>query len=172
MTIGDVLAFALLIAASGITAWAAILAAGLLFSERARRASEILVQKPGAAIGRGALVAVLGFSIGIGLMNSPAAPLKMFGIALMMGLLLVSTIGSAGLAAVLGSRIGKLAPNHSAFTVFARGAALLVAASYVPALGWFLLFPLQLFAGIGAGMAVLRRGAAMEPEAQSQGYLL
>ena len=87
-------------------------------------------------------------------------------------LLLIATLGSAGLATVLGGRIGRMSPDHSAFTVYLRGTALLVAASYVPVLGWFLLFPVQLFAGVGAGVAVLRRGAALEPEAQSQGYQL
>lgn len=165
MTFGDAFAYTMLILASGITIWAAILAAGLLFAARARRATDALESRPGAVLAQGTVVGAGGITLGLILMNLPPAPVKILGFVVLLLLALVATIGAAGMAAIAGTRIGTLSPDRSAFASFARGAAVLVAAALVPGLGWLLLMPLQVFAGVGAGMAALRRKApAIEAE--------
>lgn len=167
MTFGDAFVYTMLILASGVATWAAIIAAGLLFARKVRHATDVLEKRPGVALGLGAGVGIVGIAIGIALMNAPAAPIKILGFIDLLLLALVATVGAAGLAALAGTRIGSLAPDRSAFASFSRGAAVLVAAAYVPGLGWLLLMPLQLFAGIGAGILALRRRPEPAPQADS-----
>lgn len=172
MTIGEVNAVLYFVAIGAAALWAAIVALGLLFPERVRRSESALLEKPGRLLVNGVALGVLGVGIGIALLNAPNGLVKLFGWLLISGLALLATLGSAGLARVASARIGSLDPRQSEFTALWRGTGLLVLAGLFPAFGWFLLFPLQLFAGIGAGMAALgkdRRQATVATELEPLG---
>ncbi len=156
MTFGDVLAAIAAILATAVTLWAAVLMAGLVFPESTRRAAEALETQPMRLVGRGILVALLGVGLGLVLLNVPFGALKLAGWLLLLATLLMATLGAAGLATMLGDRMRGLAPERSAFAAMARGAALSVAAGCVPALGWLAIFPLQLFASLGAGLVAVQ----------------
>lgn len=171
MTNGDVLAYISFLAAILVTLWAAILTVGLVFSEKTRHASQLLEQSPGKMLGIGAVLALLGVGLGLVLVNTKNGVLMLVGWVLLGLTLGVAMIGSAGLARVLSGRMQTLAPTQSQLTLLARGGALLIAAGTLPAVGWVLFFPLQLFASLGAGFRALtakERFPYEQPLAQPQ----
>ena len=151
MTQGDVLAVLAFILATLVTLWASILAAGLIFSEKTRHAAQLAEAAPGKTILAGAGLSAVGVGIGLVLINSKAGLLMLFGWILLSMTLCIAMIGSAGLARVVSGRMQSLAPTQSALAMLARGGALLIGAGLLPGVGWVLLFPLQLFASLGAG---------------------
>ena len=69
-------------------------------------------------------------------------------------------------------RIQQVSPSPSPFASQVKAASILVLAGFLPAFGWFLLYPLQLFAGLGAGLSAVfvRQPAVLEqPVPQAQG---
>ena len=170
MTNGDVVFYLSIILTVLTTLWAAILAVGLLFSAKTRQAGQLLESAPGRAIGLGALQALLGIGLGIALLSSKNGLLMLFGWVLLALVLCVALVGSAGLAQLVSKRMQALAPEHSGLVVLARGGALLIATGALPAVGWVLLFPLQLFASLGAGFQALtsrERFAYETPQTQT-----
>lgn len=174
MTIGDVLAVVAGVAASGVTLWAALVTNTLLFPGRTQRASEILVTKPGRTIGFGLFLILTAGVIGFGLVVQPNGVLRLVGWAVSLALLFLASLGSAGLSLLLAERIQGRDEAHSPLMASMRAATLLVLACFVPLLGWFLLFPMSLAAGLGAGVHAVwearpvRRGhrrAVTAPEA-------
>ena len=136
----------------GGTAWAMTVTMGLLFPERAARAS-------GAT--RGAFVRGL-LPLGIGifgfiLLSLPFPGAKLLGTAVLLGVLALAALGLAGLSHLVGRRIALLAPEMGEYAGFLRGAGFLVAASLFPFLGWFLFAPLTFVVALGAGWSALAR---------------
>lgn len=155
MTNGDVLAYISLLAAILVTLWAAILTVGLVFSAKTQHAAQLLERAPGRALGTGAGLGLLGVGLGLILLNSKNGLGMLIGWVLLAITLSIAMIGSAGLARVISGRMQHLAPTQSALSTLARGGALLIAAGALPAVGWILFFPLQLFASLGAGFQAL-----------------
>jgi hypothetical protein len=155
MTNGDVLAYISLLAAILVTLWAAILTVGLVFSAKTDHASQLLERAPGKAIGLGVVLALVGVGLGTVLLNSKNGLLMLIGWVLLGLTLGIAMMGSAGLAKIVSLRMQSLAPTQSRLALLARGGALLIAAGALPAVGWVLFFPLQLFASLGAGFQAL-----------------
>ncbi|HJR79517.1 MAG TPA: hypothetical protein VJ821_05545 [Anaerolineales bacterium] len=89
------------------------------------------------------------------LLALPFGPAKFIGWILLVVSLALSSIGSAGIAAYLGSRLTQHS-NLTALGVFTRGAVILELAAFFPLLGWFFLWPLLLITAFGAtGFALL-----------------
>jgi hypothetical protein len=169
MTVGDVNAVIALILAGAITLWATLLTFGIIFGEKSRRAAQLTESAPGKCIGIGALLGVSGIGIGLGLVNLKGVG-GLLGWILLVGVLFLATIGASGLSRIAGARIRALSATQSELAGMARGAALLVLSGLLPGLGWLLVFPLQLFASIGAGMQAVfgRESLAAKREAQAQ----
>lgn len=156
MTFGDVFAMAGVIAATAVTTWMTILAGALLFSRRSRLAADLLAAHPGQMIGLGAALGFIGVGLGLVFLNLPSGLVKLFGFALLAVTLAIALLGASGLAQIAAARMRAQAPAMSEFAALGRGAALLVGAGLLPGVGWLLLFPLQLFASVGAGITALR----------------
>lgn len=155
MRIGDVQAVLALVIATALGLWGALVVASLLFNKKTERAAYFLTERPTGTTVLGAFLAVVGIGLGIGLMK--AGGLAMFlGWVLLLFTLLVALIGCAGLTRVVAERMQPLSPV-SPFAATVRAAGLVVFSGFLPAFGWFLLFPLQLFAGLGAGIKALSR---------------
>jgi len=162
MRIGDVQAVLALVIASALGIWGALIIASLLFNKKTERAGYFLTERPTGTTVMGAFLAVLGIGLGIGLMKGGG--LAMFlGWVLLLFTLLVALIGCAGMVNVVAARIQPLSPV-SPFAATVRAAGLMVFSGFMPAFGWFLLFPLQLFAGLGAGMKALSKAQAYTAE--------
>jgi hypothetical protein len=85
----------------------------------------------------------------------PFGPAKFIGWILLGASLVLSSIGSAGIAAHLGEQMRR-AGNFTSLSAFIRGAVVLELAAFFPILGWFFLLPLLLMIAFGAtGFAIL-----------------
>ena len=78
----------------------------------------------------------------------------LFGLVIALGLAVFIVMGLVALAQLLGKRMG--AEGTSFVTIF-RGGALLLLAGLAPYVGWFILTPLALWAGLGASISALVR---------------
>ena len=169
MTSGDVNAVLYFVVIGAAALWAAIVALGLLFPARARRAEAALEARPGRLLVNGVALGVLGVGGGIAFLNAPNGVVKLLGWLMLAVLLLLATLGSAGISRVAAGRIQTLDPGQSEFTALWRGSGLLVLAGLLPVFGWFVLFPLQLFLGVGAGLAALaKKRSSAVPSAQAE----
>ena len=143
----------------GGTAWAMTVTIGLLFPERAARASEAT---------RGAFVRGL-LPLGIGIfgfvmLSLPFPGAKLLGTAILLLVFALAALGLAGLSRLTGRRIVLLAPEMGEYPAFLRGAGFLVAASLFPFLGWFLFAPAAFVFALGLGVsALVRREVAFPP---------
>ena len=156
VTIGDVMGIVAFLAGVGGTAWAMTVTMGLLFPERAARAS---------AATRGAFLRGLP-PLGIGvfalaLSGLPAPPAKLLGLLVLLALLALAALGLAGLSRLVGRRIALLAPEMDEYPAFLRGAGFLVAACLFPVLGWFLFAPATFVVALGVGVSALVRRAGV-----------
>jgi len=138
--------------AAGASLWALLVAAALVFAKRAARAQARLETQPLKTFGGGLLVAVTAGVIGIGLVSQPSGLLKLFGWVVLLGLLALSALGGGGLALLVGARIRETSPRLTPFAALGRATGLLVAATWTPILGWFVVLPLGLVAALGAGV--------------------
>lgn len=165
MTIGDVLALIAGVVSVCVSVWALLMGTALLFTRRTAAARTRLENHPLRALGIGALIVAVGGVGGVVLLNQPNGLLKLFGWALLLGLLAVSALGGGGLVLLASDRVRGMEPRFSAFAALGRGAGLLVVAGLVPLLGWFLIAPLMLVASLGAGcQALLRRDDTTRPD--------
>jgi len=158
MTIGDVMAVVGGVLAICLALWVLLIGAALLFEVKAQAARRVLENQAGRALGVGvALLVTLGF-LAIALFKAPGG-FKLLGWALLLSLLATSLLGGSGLALLLGERTGALAPQLSPLGALARGAGMLALAWMFPVLGWFLIGPLAVIIGLGAGAKALRTKA-------------
>lgn len=159
---GDVLAVVAAVVGIGATLWAAILAFTVLFQNRVRQSAELALHwKPTLLWGAGSALIAGGF--GLVLANQPNGLGKLIGYVLLLGLLSVAVLGSAGLAWLTGKRVIRLNPAHSTLGATGRGAALLIAAGFLPVLGWFGFFPILALLSLGAGTRALFRRVRVAP---------
>jgi hypothetical protein len=167
VTMGDVLAVAAGLFGICFATWALLLASALLFMRRSELAEEAIRRSPGKTIFKGLLLAgVLGV-IGLALLSQPLPVGKLLGWLMILALLATSALGLAGLARIIAARVAQMEPNLSEYACLVRAAMVLVVPGILPFLGWFLIAPLLLFAGAGAGMAaVLARAEKPVVEAQ------
>lgn len=162
MTGGDAWAYTMIVLVTCLSLWAGITGVGLLSPPRCAAAEQRLSARPGWCIATGATIGVLGIALGLTMMNANPAPLKIMGIALILFLVLVAFPGAAGLARIAARRLRGDETADLTFASTGRASAMLILASLAPFIGWFLVFPLQFFASLGAGLGVLRR-TATEP---------
>lgn len=89
------------------------------------------------------------------LLALPFGPAKLLSWVLLTASLAFSSIGSAGIAAHLGSRLAQQG-SVTALGDFIRGAVVLEFAAFFPVIGWLFLWPLLLIIAFGAtGFALL-----------------
>jgi len=157
MTGGDAWAYTMIVLVTCLSIWAGIVGVAMLTPSRCEAAARLLAAAPGKCIGLGALFGGLGIAVGLWMMNLQAAPVKIAGILLILAIVLAAFPGSAGLARVAARRGPTGEDTEPDLRATGRAAGLLVLASLAPGVGWFLVFPLQFFASVGAGVRVLRK---------------
>lgn len=152
MNMGDVFAFFGLLLMLAIALPGMLLTWWLLLPRTVERARQRLIQTPGRCFGLGlAWLAVAAPIIAV-LFNVPAA--GWFGVGVMLAL---ASLGTAGVAALMGSRLLDAGASPSRFGAFVRGAIALELAVIVPVIGWFVFFPIITVCSLGAaGFALLR----------------
>lgn len=155
VTIGDVFSVVALLLAVCFSAWALMLATTLLFSQKTQFAQRAIVTRPWRAFFGGfALLLVVG-TIAFALAANPNPGVKLFGITILLMLLSVAAIGAGGLSSLVGERMQPMDPSLSAYKAVGRGAAIVVVATLLPFVGWWVFTPIVLSVSLGAGVAAL-----------------
>lgn len=133
-----------------LTAW------WLLFPATVERAQARLDQTPWQCFWFGGILTAAAVIPIVVLLILPFGPAQFLGWTLIVVVLAVSSIGSAGIAAKMGKRLVETS-NASPAAAFVRGAIVLELAVFFPLLGWLLAFPLTIVTALGAtGFALLR----------------
>lgn len=165
--LGDVLAVVAALAGICVSAWSLTMLVATLFPLRAERAQTALAERPGRAFGVGLGLWLTVGVLALTLMNAPNPLAKFLGIAVGLGLLATAVVGLAGVAGLAAERLQRLDAGLSAYAAQTRGALFVIGGAMLPFLGWFLVAPMALIFGLGAGFQALPRRArrAVEVEA-------
>lgn len=133
-----------------LTAW------WLLFPATVERARQRLDATPWRCFWFGGILTAAAVIPIVILLLLPFGPAQFVGWVLIVLVLFISSLGSAGIAAKMGERLGQKSALSPA-GAFVRGAIALELAAFFPVIGWFLVFPLLVVTSLGAtGFALLR----------------
>ena len=122
----------------------------LLFPATVERARLRLEQTPWQCFWLGGVISAAVIVPVVILLALPFGPAKFAGWALVVIVLSLANIGSAGLAAKMGERLTARSAGISGAGAFVRGALALELAIGFPVFGWLLVLPLVLVLAIGA----------------------
>ena len=90
--------------------------------------------------------------LGIAMLNAPKAWLKFGGAAVLIVLFLVGLCGATGIAAQIGTGLGKPVDELQSWRRVLRGGGVLGLTFILPLAGWFLILPMTLMMGLGAAV--------------------
>ena len=170
----DISAIFFILSILGVAFPAMLTAWWLLFPRLITKAQVRIEKSLGSCFWMGLIVTlVLGIPIFI-LVALPFGPAKLIGWILLGASFALSSIGSAGIAAHLGTRLTQHS-NISPLSGFVRGAVLLELAAFFPIIGWVFLWIPLLITAIGAtGFAILnwmpREKAQISPPATASSH--
>jgi hypothetical protein len=151
----DISAIFFILLVIGIAFPAILTAWWLLFPVVVERARLRVERTPMQSFWMGILVTIAAAVPTVILLALPFGPAKFVGWISLAASLALSTIGSAGIAAHLGTRLARQS-NLSALSGFVRGSVVLELAAFFPVLGWFFIWPLLIIMAFGAtGFALL-----------------
>ncbi len=131
--------------------WAALVTVvALALPTHAQRAENALARLPKRCFFVGLIMLAL-FILGFVLLGQavPLVKLAGFALSLCMGVLLL--VGGAGIAHLMGTRIGEMSGARSSFGALVRGSIVHGFSMIFPYLGWFIMLPLSLILSLGAG---------------------
>src|SRR5579862_3302474 len=127
----------------------------VLMPAHAARAHRALDEAPKRTFfhGLGMVAAVV---VAFVLLNIPNPLIKFAGFCLLLVLTAIATLGGAGLAQLMGQRIGEMSGARTSFGFLVRGSLAYSLGVACPYIGWLILGPLSLICILGAGVASLR----------------
>lgn len=162
-TIGDSFAIVALLVGFGLTTWAMMLGAAILFAQKAQAARTLTEQHPWRSFAIGLALVLTAGTVSLIALNIPNPAAKMIGMMGLMGLVSLSMFGMSGLCMILAGRIRAMEPGISVYASLTKAATVIVIASFLPVLGWFFVAPLLLIVSMGVGIqAVIARSSAPE----------
>lgn len=169
MTLAQVQGFTMFVLALIATWGGLLMATALLFPVHTKRAEYALETAPRACFFRGLGVLAM-FIIGMIFFNLPLAQLGGFAFTLFALALMV--VGGAGIAHLMGRRIGEMSESRPSFFSLASGSVIFSLALGFPYIGWLLFAPVSLIFAMGAGASavLVRRPVAAPPTAPSPSY--
>jgi hypothetical protein len=139
-----------------IISWTSLLVAvSLMLPDRAERSERALETAPRRCAGYGAIGAVL-VAVSIAAVRAPFPLIKLLAIVLLLALGAALVVGGAGIARLMGKRIGEMSGARTSFGSLVRGGVAYSAAMLFPLLGWYLFLPISSLFALGAGMIALR----------------
>ena len=164
MTLAQVQAAVALVVAL-IGTWAGLtIAVALLLPLQTDRAEQALETSPKRCFASG-LPLFLVFFLAFLLLRAPHPGVKLLSLLLFLGLGAVLLVGAAGMAHLMGRRIGEMSGARTSFGMLVRGSFVFSGAVFFPILGWWLFLPLSALFALGAGVRALwpRRRAVLPP---------
>lgn len=121
-----------------------------LFTRWVRSASLACKQRPIKTLFTGVLTGGPAMLFTIVLLNQGGPQGQFLGASLAIALLLVSLVGSAGLARLVGEGLPSAIDTHQPWRPVLRGGAVLSICCVLPFAGWFAILPVVLLTGFGA----------------------
>ena len=163
MNLADVFTFLFVILGFIIVYVAYWLMAAGLFPGMVERCAERMGQPVKTTL-VGALTLVPAVTLGFAISSkAPAAPLKVFGIGIVLLAALAALFGAAGLALRIGRGLKSERDEREPWRVVMRGGIVLALTFVLPFLGTFVLMPFAFIAGAGAFVLTCFRGRQPVP---------
>ena len=164
MIMADVLKIALLIAATYLVIISYWLLAASLFPAMVERCQARYTSRPWRTIFLGLLTALPVFFVGaaLGKMAHPAA--KLVGTIIMLLVVTIGLLGSAGLARRVGVGLPSERDAREPWRRVWRGGLVLGLTFLLPLVGWFLVLPVTLVSGFGAFVLSRRKRASADQQ--------
>src|SRR5713226_10242856 len=150
MIVADILMWFLLIAGTYIVFISYWLASQGLFPDFVDRCRQRIKTAPFRQFLLGLALTVPIGAAGFAMLNAPNPKLKFPGAALLLLLVLGGLVGSAGLAAQIGSGLANPSDPAQPWRRVLRGGMVLGLTFILPVIGWFLILPVSLIIGVGA----------------------
>ncbi|HZO90454.1 MAG TPA: hypothetical protein VFB38_19160 [Chthonomonadaceae bacterium] len=154
MTLAQVQAVVAAVVALALSWAGLLLAVSLTLPVQTEKAARSLELAPKRCLLSGVGLFLL-FLLGIRILGAPNPLVKLMAGLLLLGLGAVLSVGAAGLAQLMGDRIGEMSGAKTSFGLLVRGSLVYSAALFFPYLGWFLFAPLTTLCALGAGAAAL-----------------
>ena len=126
----------------------------LLFPAAVERARLRLDRTPGKSFWLGLAVLVAFLIPILILLNLPSGFMKFLGFVAIGVMLILSSIGAAGLASRFADKLNRLG-SFSAIGAFVRGAVIIELVSILPIVGWFIFLPIATVTSLGAAAFAL-----------------
>ena len=127
----------------------------ILLPVHTQKAEAALNQSPKRCL-LGGLGLLLVGALAIAFLSAPVPLLKLVGIALLLFLGALVTMGGAGMAQLMGKRISEMSGAQTTFGALVRGSVAYSVGVFFPLIGWYILAPLSILCALGAGVAALR----------------
>lgn len=158
MIMSDVAAIVFTVLAALVAMPCIALVYGVFFPGFARRAEVRVTRNPVATFLAGILATGLVFGLAVALGQGPA-PAKFAAVVLALGGGGVALSGMAGIAGRIGHATASPVDADRPWRAVVRGSVILELACVFPVVGWLLMFPAALLAGMGAaGLALIPEG--------------
>lgn len=126
----------------------------LLLPGPTSRAEQTLRERPRQCFFAGLALAIpLAVSVAIIRIPSPLA--KLVGFLGVMALAALAVLGCAGLARLMAARVGEMSGARSSFGALVRSSLVYSIGVLFPIAGWYLLLPISVICGAGAGLLSL-----------------
>jgi hypothetical protein len=165
MIMADILFWFLVIAGIYLVLIAHWLSAQALFPRLVDHARANYGRKPITATLLGLLIAIPTLVLAIALFTTlPHPAVRILVILALMVPLLLSLLGSAGLAARIGAGLPAPTDGIQPWKQVLRGGVVLGLIFVMPILGWFLILPLTMVSGLGVAVMALRASAKLASE--------
>jgi hypothetical protein len=152
MTLAQVYAAIAFVFAIIATLTGLLTSVALLMPAHAARAERALDETPKRCFGLG--IAILGVTI-IGLIGFNLPVFKLFSSLLLLGISGLITLGCAGMARLMGQRIGEMSGARSSLGCLVRGSLAYSIGVLFPLVGWLLLLPISVLCAAGAGLSAV-----------------
>ena len=143
----------------------------LLMPAQTEVATNVLERSPKRCLlsGLGMLVLIV---IALVLANVPNPAVKIVAFLALLGMSGMIVVGGAGLAHLMGKRIGEMSGAKTSFGTLVRGSIVYTLAMFFPFVGWWLFAPVSVIYALGAGAIALwpfRRSVPTTPSFEGQG---
>lgn len=151
VTIGDSFSIVATLAGVALTLWSFMLCCALLFPSKVEESRGYVSLSLGKTIGSGVVAFLLGL-VGMVVLQAANPFAKLAGMLIVGAYLGCVMVGAAGIAKLAADRLRTLTEQReSPFHAFSKASLYLVMAGMLPILGWFILAPLVMVIGGGAG---------------------
>lgn len=135
-----------------IASWTALMTAvALLMPARAEKAEQALEGSPKKCFQTGLLMLVV-MTVAAGMIVLPNPLAKLIGVLVLLAFGFLVAVGAAGIAQLMGKRIGEMSGARTTFGALVRGSLVFSAAMLFPLIGWYVFAPLAAIAALGAGV--------------------